>query len=76
MSTDGDVSDLMNELRRRVAEKKAAGIYTLDGLSSTPGSDTEPFRVQELIWLDEVAEITPRHEPRSVHQGRCRLRRR
>ena len=56
---DGGVADLMATLRQRVAAKKAQGLYSLDGLASRSGSDLEPFNVQELIWLDEVAAITP-----------------
>jgi hypothetical protein len=55
----GEVADLMDALRERVAEKKAAGLYSLDGLASRAGSATEPLHVQDLIWLEEVAEIRP-----------------
>jgi hypothetical protein len=54
-----EVAELMDAIRERVAEKKAAGLYSLDGLASRTGSATEPFHVQDLIWLDEVAEIRP-----------------
>lgn len=58
-STDGQVADLMAEIRARVAEKKAAGLYSLDGFALPEGRDDEPFNVDELIMLDEVATITP-----------------
>ena len=58
-STDGQVSDLMAEIRGRVAAKKAAGLYSVDGFALPDGRDEEPFRVDELIMLDEVATITP-----------------
>ncbi len=54
-----DVEDLLQTIRERVAEKKAQGLYSLDGLVGAEGQDVEPFRLQELLWLDEVAEITP-----------------
>ncbi len=54
-----DVEDLLQTIRERVAEKQAQGLYSLDGLVGAEGQDVEPFRLQELLWLDEVAEITP-----------------
>jgi len=56
---DGDVADLMTTVRKRVAERKAQGLYSVDGLQTSAGRDVEPFRVQDLVWLEEVAEITP-----------------
>ena len=56
---DGEVEDLMATIRARVAERKAQGLYSVDRLRSSAGRDVEPFRVQDLIWLEEVAEITP-----------------
>jgi len=49
----------MEQVRARVAAKKEQGLYSLDGLASRGGVDVEPFNVQDLIWLDEVAEIRP-----------------
>jgi hypothetical protein len=56
---DPGVDDLLAAIRDRVAKKQAEGLYTLDGLTGPEGRDVEPFRLQELLWLDEVAEITP-----------------
>lgn len=58
-SSSGQVTDLMSEIRKRVAEKKAAGLYTVDGFVLPEGRNDEPFRVDELIMLDDVASITP-----------------
>lgn len=57
--TDSNVDDLLATIRERVAAKQAEGLYTLDGLTGPEGRDVQPFRLQELLWLDEVAEVTP-----------------
>ncbi len=54
-----DVDDLLRVIRERVAEKQARGLYSLDGLSVPDGRDVEPFQFQELLWLDEVADVAP-----------------
>ncbi len=54
-----DVDDLLRVIRERVAEKQARGLYSLDGLAVPGGRDIEPFQLQELLWLDEVADVTP-----------------
>lgn len=54
-----EVDDLLAVIRARVAEKQAAGLYSLDGLVSDDARDIEPFHLQEILWLEEVAEITP-----------------
>ena len=56
---EGEVADLMATIRQRVAKRKAQGIYSVDGLQGPRGRDVEPFHVQDLIWLEELAEITP-----------------
>lgn len=56
---EGEVADLMAAIRQRVAERKAQGLYSVDGLRALEGRDVEPFQVQDLVWLEEVAEITP-----------------
>ncbi len=56
---DGEVADLMATIRARVAERQAQGLYSVDALSAPDGRDVEPFQVQDLVWLEEVAEITP-----------------
>lgn len=56
---EGEVADLMAAIRKRVSERKAQGLYSVDGLRAPEGRDVEPFRVQDLVWLEEVAEIRP-----------------
>ena len=56
---DGEVADLMATIRARVAVRKAQGLYSVDGLRAPEGRDIEPFHVQDLVWLEEVAEIAP-----------------
>lgn len=56
---EGEVADLMEAIRARVAKKKAAGLYSLDGLALPEGRREEPFGVDELIMLDEVSTVTP-----------------
>jgi hypothetical protein len=43
-----DVDRLMAELRARVAEKKARGLYGVDALLDEGGSGTEPFSAEDL----------------------------
>ena len=38
----------MGDLRRRVAEKKARGLYSVDALMTEPASRDEPFEAEEL----------------------------
>ena len=53
-----NADDLIAELQERVAEKKQAGLYSLDGLA-VAGSAIEPFHAEELAELVVAAEITP-----------------
>jgi hypothetical protein len=55
---DGNTEALMDELRKRVEMKKAAGLYALDGLS-LPQPSTEPFRADELTSLARAAVLSP-----------------
>jgi len=57
--SDNDVRDLMDELERRVAEKRAAGLYSVDALATRRASTTEPYLVDDLIEVANLAEITP-----------------
>jgi hypothetical protein len=52
-----DVDALMADLRRRVAEKKARGLYSVDALMREPAPADEPFAVEDLERLRELAVI-------------------
>lgn len=54
-----EVQDLMEELERRVAAKRAAGLYSVDALADRRGAGTEPYLVDDLIEVSRAAEITP-----------------
>jgi hypothetical protein len=54
-----EVDDLLREVRARVAEKQAQGLYSLDGLAIPAARDVEPFELQELLWLAEATDVTP-----------------
>jgi hypothetical protein len=49
-----DVDALMADLRRRVAEKKARGLYSIDAVMSESPPRDEPFAVEELERLREL----------------------
>jgi hypothetical protein len=51
-----DVDALMADLRKRVAEKKARGLYSVDALVVEPPPD-EPFAIEELERLREQAVL-------------------
>jgi hypothetical protein len=51
--------DLMAELHRRVAAKKAAGLYSVDALVSDRGPDREPFDADTLVRLQELSSVYP-----------------
>ena len=50
-----DVEALMADLRQRVAEKKAAGLYTVDALAVDTASSEEPIGAPDLDRLRELA---------------------
>lgn len=54
-----DVAALMGEVRRRVAEKKAAGLYTVDSLFDEGSNTTEPFHAEDLADIAKLAAIEP-----------------
>lgn len=60
---------LMDELRRRVAEKKAAGFYTVDEMVRDRLSGDEPIAHEELIRLHDLAiqqldlSVSPSNKP-------------
>jgi hypothetical protein len=58
MSSD-EVRDLMEQLERRVAEKRAAGVYSVDALANRRASGSEPYLVDDLIEVSRLAEVTP-----------------
>ena len=58
--SDDPVKDLMAELERRVAEKRAAGLYSIDALADRNPSRSEPFHADDLDEIAGLAELTPR----------------
>jgi hypothetical protein len=50
-----DVDALMADLRRRVAEKKARGLYTVDALAIDATENVEPYRLEDLERLRELS---------------------
>ena len=48
----------MNEVRRRVAQKREAGLYAIDNLASDRGRANEPFRADDLA---EVCLLAAEH---------------
>lgn len=48
----------MGDLRRRVAEKKARGLYSVDALMTEPASRDEPFGAEELERVRSMAVLT------------------
>ena len=61
--TTGAQSDetrrLMDDIRRRVAEKKAAGLYSVDVVAADVASHIEPFRADELADVARMADVMP-----------------
>ena len=50
----------MDEVRRRVAEKKAAGLYSLDALADpSPTSGVEPYRATDLAEIARRVDVMP-----------------
>ena len=52
-----DVDALMSDLRERVAEKKARGLYGVDALLDEGGSATEPFSLEDLERLRALSVL-------------------
>lgn len=50
-----DVNRLMAEIRRRVAEKRAKGVYTVDALAANALDETAPLAPEELERLRDLA---------------------
>ena len=56
---DPDVKQLMDELTRRVDEKRAAGLYAVDDIRE-PASDPDvPYLAEQLAGVADLAEISP-----------------
>jgi hypothetical protein len=54
-----DVEALMDEVRRRVARKREAGLYAIDNLASDRGLKNEPFRADDLAEVARMADVNP-----------------
>lgn len=52
-----DVDQLMSDLRLRVAEKKARGLYSVDALLTEPPAAEEPFGAEELEDIRQKAVL-------------------
>jgi hypothetical protein len=61
--TTGAQSDeaarLMDDIRRRVAEKKAAGLYSVDAVAADVAHPIEPFRADDLAEVARLADVMP-----------------
>lgn len=56
---DADAEALMDELRRRVEAKRAAGLYAVDDIREPPSNARVPFLAEELAHVADLAEISP-----------------
>ena len=56
---DPEIAELMDELRRRVDEKRAAGLYAVDEIREPASDPTEPFLAEQLAHVADLAEIAP-----------------
>jgi len=56
---DPEIAELMEELQRRVEEKRAAGLYCVDEIREPASGPTEPFLAEQLAHVAELAEIAP-----------------
>ena len=59
MPPDPDRDALMAAIRRRVAEKKASGAYTVDALTTPASRPGRPFQPDTLAELGRMIEVTP-----------------
>jgi len=57
-----DVDAVMNDIRRRVAEKKAAGIYSVDALAESGGRVTPPYRADDLAEVARLSDVMPNYQ--------------
>ena len=54
-----DADAVMEEIRRRVAEKKAAGLYSVDAVAADVAQPIEPFRADDLAEVARLADVMP-----------------
>lgn len=54
-----DVAALMAEIEARVAEKRAAGLYSVDALAADRPTQREPYMADDLVEVSKLAEIQP-----------------
>ena len=59
MTVDPEIAQLMDELQRRVAEKRAAGLYAVDDIQESLADGELPYRAEELARVADLAEIAP-----------------
>ena len=52
-----DVEALMEEVRRRADEKRAAGLYSIDAIAADRGRTNAPFRADDLADVARLADI-------------------
>ena len=57
-----DADAVMEEIRRRVAEKKAAGLYSVDALAETGERLTPPYRADDLAEVARLSDVMPNFE--------------
>jgi hypothetical protein len=54
-----EVARVMDDIRRRVAEKRAAGLYSVDALAADRPRPIEPFRADDLAEVARLADVMP-----------------
>lgn len=54
-----DVEALMGEVRRRVAEKRASGLYAIDSIAQDRGRTNAPYRADDLADVARLADVYP-----------------
>lgn len=54
-----EVARVMDDIRRRVAEKRAAGLYSVDALAADRARPIEPFRADDLAEVARLADVMP-----------------
>ena len=56
---DPEVAALMQQIEERVAEERAAGLYSVDALQVSNARAEQPFLPDELVEVAKLAEIDP-----------------
>ena len=66
-----DVDALMAEVQRRVAEKKASGLYSVDALAEPAGNTgVEPYNAVDLAEVARLVDVMPNFQlARSTKRG-------